>query len=124
MTLEQLRDADLAMSPRAEILARLGQPSSASAELVRELDELVDQYERDRSTRWSQPLSGNAEYHAQVFAALSLASEGMGLLKGGASMTGGWQGLVDSCFLYIQGHRRLRLWDQPLPEYLSRTERG
>jgi hypothetical protein len=119
MTLEQLRDADLAMSARAEVLARLNLPSTADPEVIRELDRLVDQNERDRSKNWSQPLDSDAVYHARVFSALQLAVDGMGLTKGAPSMwPSAWQPLVDDCMAFVAAHRRRTLWGVALPTYM------
>jgi hypothetical protein len=119
MTLEQLREADLAMTPRAEVLARLGQPSSADPEVIRELDRLVDENEQDRSKLWTQPLDQDVVYHARIFATLQLAAEGLGMVKGGASMSpGSWQDLVDNSMAFVAAHRRRVLWGTPLPTYM------
>jgi hypothetical protein len=122
MTPEQLRDADLAMSPRAEVLARLGQPSGASAEAIRELDRLVDEQARRRSAHWSQPLSGDAEYVAQIASTLQLAALGLDLHQGngGAGINpSDWQPVVDSGMFFIQAYRRRDLWGEPLPAILT-----
>jgi hypothetical protein len=120
MDLEQLKAADLAMSARGEILARLRQPSSVSVEVIRELDELVDQCERDRSRYWSFPLDGNTTYHARVASTLSLAAAGLDIGQGrGSSSVGGWQDLADSGMFFVQCYRRRDLWGVPLPDFLN-----
>lgn len=120
MTLEELKEADAKMTARAEILARLGQPSSASAEVCRELDKLVDQYERDRSRSWSFPLDGNATYHTRIASTLALAAQGLDIGQGerGQASVSGWQDLCDSGMFYVQCYRRRDLWGVPLPDFI------